>query len=138
MESTQDRLVRYLDDAWAVEKSLASSLQDMAGDVDDPTLKSLFEDHRRVTEQQAENLATRIRALGQEPSGGKSFLAQATAKVGDPLHAPKDDLDKPTQYLIKAFAAEHLELAMYRALDAYAQAVGAPERARLAPQRSQQ
>jgi len=138
MESQLERLARYLDDALAVERSLASSLEDMAGDVDDRALKALFEDHRRVTQQQASNLEARIRALGQEPSSTKGFLSQAAAKVGDMLHAPKDDLDKPTQYLVKAFAAENLELAMYRALEVYAEAVGDQDTVRLARQHSQQ
>jgi ferritin-like metal-binding protein YciE len=43
MESTHERVIRYLDDAWAVEKSLVDKLRDMAEEVNDDRIRSLFE-----------------------------------------------------------------------------------------------
>jgi ferritin-like metal-binding protein YciE len=138
MESTQDRLIRYLDDAWAVEKALVSALNDMADEVNDPQVRALFQEHRQVTHDQEERLEARIRALGKEPSGGKGFFNQMVAKIGDVLHAAHDEYDKTAQDLMKAYATENFECAMYQSLASYATAIGDTETAQLARQHLQQ
>lgn len=131
-ESTSERLVRYLDDAWSVEKAIVGMLRDMAQEVKDPAIGALFDEHRRETEQQVELLDARIRALGKQPSATKGFLHQAMAKLGDAFRSAHDEYDKETESLMKGYATEHFEMAMYTALQAYADAVGDPETARLA------
>ena len=138
MEGTQDRLIRYLDDAWAVEKALVNVLQDMAEEVNDPQVQSLFQEHRQVTHQQEERLEARIRALGKEPSGAKGFFNQMMGKVGDAMHAAHDEYEKTTQDLMKGYATENFECAMYQSLEAYANAIGDTETAQLARQHLQQ
>jgi len=134
MESTQDRLIRYLDDAWAVEKALVVALNDMAEEVNDPQVRALFQEHRQVTHDQEERLEARIRALGKEPAGSKGFFNQMVAKIGDALHAAHDEYDKTTQDLMKAYATENFECAMYQSLESYATAIGDTETAELARQ----
>lgn len=138
MESTHERLIRYLDDAWAVEKALVDKLRDMADEVIDDRIRSLFAEHRTVTHQQEENLEARIRALGEEPSGGKGFFSQMMGKIGEAMHTAEDDYDKTTQDLMKGFATENFEIAMYQALESYASAIGDSETAQLARQHMQQ
>jgi ferritin-like metal-binding protein YciE len=138
MESTHERLIRYLDDAWAVEKALVDKLRDMAEEVIDDRIRSLFAEHRTVTHQQEENLEARIRALGEEPSGGKGFFSQMMGKIGEAMHTAEDDYDKTTQDLMKGFATENFEIAMYQALESYANAIGDSETAQLARQHMQQ
>ena len=137
-ETKQERLIRYLDDAWAVEKALVAALKDMADEVNDPQVKALFEEHRTVTHAQEEALEARIRALGQEPSGGKGFFNQMVAKIGDVLHAAHDEYDKTSQDLMKGYATENFEMAMYEALESYSTAIGDTETATLARQHHQQ
>jgi ferritin-like metal-binding protein YciE len=132
MEDARERLVRYLDDAWAVEKALVASLEEMADKVNDLEVKSLFMEHRQVTHQQEEALEARIRALGEEPSGSKGVFNQLMGKIGDFLHRAKDDDDQTSQELMKAFATENFECAMYQSLEAYATAIGDSETAELA------
>src|SRR5579859_1385263 len=103
MESTHERLVRYLNDCWATEKALVDDLRDLADKSDMPEVKALFEEHRNVTHQQEEMLEARIRALGKEPSGGRSFVSQLTGKMGEALHRAHDDYDQTQQNLMKAF-----------------------------------
>src|SRR5262245_30161213 len=134
----RERLVHYLDDAWAVEKSLVTALRDMAKEVDDPDLRAMFEDHAGVTWQQEEALEARLRALGKEPSGMKGFFNQMMARMGDFMHAAHDQYDKQTTDLMKAYASEHLEIAMYESLGTYAQAIGDTVTADLAHQHQQQ
>ena len=131
-ESVQDRIIRYLDDAWAVEKALVSALRDMAADTHDPAVKALFEEHANLTHVQEELLEERIRALGAEPSGTKGFMNQMMAKASDMMNTGHDIYDKTTQDLIKAFATENLEMATYHSLETFATAVGDTETAQLA------
>lgn len=138
MESTRERLIRYLNDAWAVEKALVTDLGKMASEVDQGEISALFTDHCSVTHQQEENLEARIRALGGEPSGGKGFLSQMMSAVGGVLHAPKDECDQVTQDLIKAYASESFEIAMYSALESFATAIGDTETAQIASQHRRQ
>jgi len=137
-ESPQDRLLRYLNDAWAVEKELVGTLHKMAEEVVDPPLRALFAEHRDVTQRQRDALEARMRALRKEPSGGKGFFSQLLAKMWGALQAPQDDLDRIVQDLMKGFGTEHFEVAMYQALEAYARAIGDDETARLAAQHMQQ
>jgi len=138
MESNQDRLIRYLDDAWAVEKALVGMLKDMADEVNDASVKAAFQEHREVTHQQEENLEARIRALGKEPSGGKGFFNQMVGKIGDVIQGAHDPYDKTTQDLMKGFATENFEMAMYQSLESYANAIGDTATAELARQHFQQ
>lgn len=138
MENPQERLLRYLDDAWAVEKALVSALKDMANDANDPTVQALFQEHSVMTHQQEEDLEARIRALGGEPSGSKGFMNQMMAKVTDMMNSAHDDYDKTTQDLMKSYATENFEMAMYESLASYANAVGDTETAALAERIFQQ
>ncbi len=138
MESVRDRLVRYLDDAWAVEKALVGMLKDMAAEVDDPEVRAMFEEHSRMTHDQEENLEARIRALGEEPSGSKGFFNMLMGKIGDMMQGAHDPYDKTTQDLVKSFAVENFEMGMYQALEAYANAIGDAETAQLARQHFEQ
>jgi ferritin-like metal-binding protein YciE len=132
METAQERMVRYLDDAWAVEKALVNALDSMANEVTDPVVRALFEEHRIVTHQQEENLEARIRALGEEPSGTKGFFSSMMSRIGELLHRPYDDYDQVTQDLMKQYGVENFEMAMYESMAVYAEAIGDTASAQLA------
>ena len=138
MQDNRERLIRYLNDMWAVEKALVGTLKDMADEVSDPQLKAMFEQHRQETHQQEENLEARIRALGEEPKKVEGFFHQVGAKMGDALDAGHAHYEKNVQDLMKAYATEHLEMAMYQALEAFASAIGDTETAQLALRHLQQ
>lgn len=132
------RLLRYLNDAWAAEKTLLDTLQTLAEEVADPALHDILQEHRRTTDTQKQALETRLRALGEEPSGGPGFFSQLLTRLGDALHRPADDHDRRLQALMKGFAAEQFVAALYHALAAYAEAVGEGETARLAAEHLRQ
>jgi ferritin-like metal-binding protein YciE len=138
METQRERLIRYLDDAWAVEKALVDNLRSMADEVNDPQVRTLFEQHAQVTKSHEEALETRIRALGEEPSGTKGWFNRMIAWLGDALQGAHDEYDKTTQDLMKAYASENFEIAMYTALEAYADAIGDRETVELARRHRQQ
>lgn len=131
-EGGRERLLRYLNDAWSVETTLLDTLQKMADEVEDPQLKALFVEHRATTARQQEALGVRLRELNREPSGGKGFFNRLVGGIWEGLHRPGDDLDRTAQDLMKSYATEHFEVAMYQALDACATAVGDGTTAELA------
>jgi len=131
-EEARERLIRYLNDAWAVEKTLVEMLQTMAEEVADPELRSLLQEHQSVTRQQKHNLEARLHSLGKTPSGGKGFFDQMLARVWDAMSPPRDELDRTLHDLMKGLGTEHFEIAMYQALEALALAVGDEETTRLA------
>src|SRR5437762_1961608 len=127
MESSQKRLLRYLDNLWAVEKALVESLKQMAHDVNDSEARDLLDQHAQVTWQQEEALEARIRALGDEPSGTKGFLSTMLGRISEMVQATQDEYDRTTQDAIKAYTSEQFEMAMYQALEAYADSIGDSE-----------
>jgi ferritin-like metal-binding protein YciE len=133
MDESQDRLVRYLQDAHAAEVGIADTLEQFASDAEGADeVHHLFREHLGVTRSQIDRLETRLQELGARPSGGKGFFNSLMAKVGEIMHGAHDDYDRNTQNLIKAYATEHMEQGMYASLIAYSEAAGDDETAALA------
>src|SRR4051812_16051039 len=130
--SVQDIIKRYLQDAIAAENSFESQLRSFAKEGDDPTAQQLFAQHAEETRSQIDRLTARLQALGESPSGIKSFMAHMfnfapkTASIGH------EEAERTTQNLMIAHAVEHSEVGMYEALAVVAEAVGDNVTARLA------
>jgi ferritin-like metal-binding protein YciE len=141
VEAPADRLVRYLNEAYAAEAGLAESMEKMAGDSIDPEVRSLFEAQRGLARQQEAELAARLKELKHTPSrsAGKGFFGQLFDRIGGMFTTPTgDDLDKTVRHLIEGYAQAHAALALYQALEAYAVAVGDSETAALAARHREQ
>lgn len=123
-DENKERLVRYLNDAWSVENALVSALDKQAKKCEDPELEQMYSQHARMTETQRERLATRLADLGEKPSSGKGMFTTLMATIADMLHTPHDEFDEQAQVLMKTYAIEHLECAMYRSLESFAEAIG--------------
>lgn len=134
MESTQDKLIRYLQDAHAAEVGTKKALEGMLNDDKPADVKALVQQHVMETDRQAQRLEQRLRALGSEPSDSKGFFNSMFAKVSEMMNAAHDREDQNTQDLIKAYATEHLERGMYESLIAFATAIGDNETAQIARQ----
>lgn len=132
MEGQIGRLTRYLDEAWAVEKALVSTLDKLAATTSDPTVKALFVEHRRTTHKQEERLEERLRDFGKQPSATKGFFNTMLSKMSEAIYPAHDDVEKVTQDLMLLFAVENFEAAMYQSLRAYADTIGDHETVRLA------
>lgn len=133
-EDAKQRLIRYLQDAHAAEVGIEEALDGFAEETDDPQIKMIFAEHRLLTKSQADRLEARLQTLGARTSGGKGFATRMIAKAGELMNVAQDDYDRNTQHLVRAYATEHFERAMYEALHAYATAVGDVETATLARQ----
>jgi len=134
MQNSNDRLIRYVQDAHAAEVGIANMLEEAISGANNLQVKSTLREHLDVTRVQAQRLETRLHALGGDTSSGKGFLNSLMGKVSDLVNMGHDDYDKTTQDLIKSFATEHLEMGMYSSLEAYATAFGDMETAALARQ----
>ncbi len=132
METSRERLIRYLQDAHAAETGIADALEGFASDCDDPDIQDIYKDHLLLTISQARRLEDRLRLLDAAPSSTKGFLNSIMAKASEFVQPARDDYDRNTQNLIKAYATEHLEMAMYASLYAFATAVGDTDTANLA------
>jgi len=131
-EDVKEQVLRYLNDAYAVEVGGLSSLKDLAESSTDSDLRQAVTDHIAVTQSQADRLRARILALGGDKSEAKGFLNTIIGKGSDLLNRFHSHEDKMTQDVIKAYALEHFEVGMYISLKAYADAVGDLETAQLA------
>lgn len=132
MENTRERLIRYLEDAWAIENGLITHLKEMAEEVNDAQIQTILMEHRAVTMQQKDRLEARINALGKEPSTGKGFLTQLLGRIGEKMHSSYDSQDRTVQNLLQCYAVENFEVAMYEAMESYANIIGDTETAELA------
>jgi len=131
-EDTQKRMVRYLNDAHAMEMGALVALQDIASRANDPEVKHIMDDLSAITQTQIERLTQRIRAYGGSVSVQKGAFNSALAKGHRITNAFHDQADKETQDLIKAYSASYLEVGTYTSMAAYSRAIGDMETARLA------
>ncbi len=132
METPQERLLRYLDDAHAAEVGIGDMLRSLIDRTNSMQAKTAFQEHLAVTQNQAQRLEQRLISLGGKTSGGKGILNSIMGKVSELVNAGHDDYDKTTQDLIKAYSTEYLEIGMYTSLKAYAEQLGDAETAALA------
>src|SRR5690348_16342844 len=116
MEDPRDRLIRYLDDACAMENGAATVLQTFLDEVTYPDAKKDMEAHLLAAKDHALALEKRLRELGGQPSTSKSFFNSLMGKLTDILHAAHDAYDKTTQDLIKGYGMDHLRVGAYAAL----------------------
>jgi ferritin-like metal-binding protein YciE len=132
MQSAQERLVKYLDDAWAVEKSLRTVFKDFRKEITDAELTALFESLEGEAYTHEEALEALLRARGEEPTGGKGLLNQIFAKTLDILHAAHDEYEKAVTDLMKAYTITRFQTAIYEAIRSYATSLGESEVAQIA------
>lgn len=132
METPQERLLRYLDDAHAAEVGIEDMLRAAIDHTNSVQAKAAFQEHLGVTQAQAQRLEQRLISLGGKTSGGKSILNSIMGKVSDLVNVGHDEFDKTTQDIIKGYSTEHLEIGMYTSLKAYAEQLGDNETVALA------
>jgi ferritin-like metal-binding protein YciE len=125
-----EQLVRYLQDAHAIESQalqLLSAAPALAGDGD---LRKAFEEHLEETRAQQAAVEARLSAHGARPSRFKSVLLRVGGlNLGGFFGAQPDT---PLKLAGFAFAFEHLEVAAYEQLRRVAERAGDEETARLA------
>jgi ferritin-like metal-binding protein YciE len=124
LEPAQDRVARYLNNAWAIEDGHLDALKTMVEEVIDPALRDALAEQGQTTRRQKLNLEERLRELGRSAPGGKGLFARLLAGIWGGMGRPADDYDRTMQHVMKAYGAAHFQVAMYRILAAIAAAAG--------------
>ena len=134
LESQQEKIERYLDDAIALEAASILALKDMATDAVSHDETLLYQAHHTESESQKQRLEARLMALGgaSERLGLKDMMNRIGTAATNLLHAGKNDVEKDTRNLLQAYAMESLEVAVYEALYTAAETSGDAETALLA------
>ncbi len=131
-ENKQKRMVRYLNDAHAMEIGGLVALKDISARATDPEVKQTMDTLGAIAQTQIGRLAERIRACGGSVEATKGVVNSALAKGHRITNAFHDQADKETQDVIKAYAASFVEIGAYTSMAAYAGAIGDTETSRLA------
>jgi ferritin-like metal-binding protein YciE len=127
-----EKLVEYIDDAYAMEQNVLRMLDGMIGTTEDPQMKRSLERHKKQTEQQAERLKERLRDHGASPSAVK----EAGGVVGALMKSVVDVArgEKAGRNARDGYATEHMEIASYEMLERVARMAGDKETAAVARQ----
>ncbi|MEN3340873.1 MAG: hypothetical protein V7644_277 [Actinomycetota bacterium] len=122
MTAIEEKLVEYIDDAYAMEQNVLRMLDSMIGTTDDPQMKRSLERHRKQTEQQAERLEECLREHGASPSA----IKEAGGVIGAMMKSVVDVArgDKVGRNARDGFATEHMEMASYQLLERVARKAG--------------
>lgn len=131
-DGARDRLIRYLNDAGAVEREQYGLLQALIDATPDADLRAEFEGHRATGQAHREAVESRVRALGGEPAAGRGLLGTIVTRVWDVLQKPRDGGPDAVEDLLKALSAAEFEVGLYRAIHALARTAGDDETAALA------
>jgi ferritin-like metal-binding protein YciE len=129
-ERIQEKLVRFIQDAIAMEESVAESLTSMAETSGDPVLLDLLEGHLAETEGQVGRLRLRLEAHGE----GSSLLKEIGGSFQAALKGVAEMArgDRPARTARDVYATEHMEIATYELLERVAAAAGDEETAQVA------
>src|SRR5947208_1224885 len=132
MAALEEKLVEYIDDAYAMEQNVLRMLDSMIGTTEDPQMKRALERHRKQTEKQAERLEERLREHGASPSrvkqagGIMGALMKSVVDMARGASAGRNARD--------GFATEHMEIASYELLERVAKKAGDRRTAKVARQ----
>lgn len=128
----EEKLVKHIDEAYAMEQNVLRMLDGMISSTEDAEMRSELEQHKRVTEQQAERLEKRLEAHDAAPS----VIKEAGGILGALMKGAVDMArsDKAGRNARDGFATEHMEIASYELLERVAKRAGDSETAAVARQ----
>jgi ferritin-like metal-binding protein YciE len=132
MAALQEKLVEYIDEAYAMEQNVLRMLESMIGTTSDPQIKRSLERHKKETEQQAERLVECLAQHGTSPSKVKAASGIVGAVMKSVLDVARGD--KAGRNARDGFATEHLEIAAYQMLERVAKKAGDKKTAAVARQ----
>lgn len=116
-------LLAWLNDAYAMEKALIPILENHARDARDyPHIRAKDLEHLEQTRHHADLVKGCIERLGESPSTTKAALGSLIGTMNSVATGPFED--ELVKNFLSDYAAEHLEIASYKALIAAAHEVG--------------
>jgi chromosome segregation ATPase len=118
-ETPRERILRHLEQAWAVKVAVADALQSMADEVVQRELRAALAAQRELTQKQKQELEERLRVLGGEPRSS-SVLQRLVGWMWESWQREPDDYDRALQDLVKAITAQQAEGTIARILEVLA------------------
>jgi ferritin-like metal-binding protein YciE len=133
MQNPRETLLGWLNDAYAMERGLENVLENHANDAKDmPQAESRIRQHLEETRRHAELVQGLVERMGGSTSTVKTTMGKVTGFFqGMSTGASPDELVKNG---LSDYAAEHFEIASYRALIEGARALGETEVVRVCEQ----
>lgn len=130
MREPRETLISWLNDAYALERSLVEVLENHAKDAKDhPEAARRITQHLEETKMHAERVKECVERLGGSTSSVKTAMGKVSGFFqGLSTGTAPDEMVKNA---LSDYAAEHFEIASYRALIAGARALGETEVARV-------
>lgn len=123
-------LVAELQDAHAMETSVADMLDGMIEVTEDPEMLADLRHHRDETRRHEQLVAARLAAYGEESSKVKDLAAHGGAFLKGLVDMARDRT--PAQVARDGFMTEHLEIAAYEELERLAERASDEETAEVA------
>ena len=129
-----EKLVQYLNEAYGKEKELETALEAHIGMTDRAPYKKRLKEHLKETKAHARKLEQRIKKLGGSPQGTQAIVGKATAAVKGTIHMVRGHghEEKLLKNAKTEYSEEAEEIATYTAIEAFAEAVGDRQTAKLA------
>jgi len=135
MESLRDLYLEELKDVYNAEKQLVKALPKMAKNASHEELRTAFEEHLAVTEEQVRRLETIFEDLGKPARGKKCVGMEGLLAEGQEMMQEDMEPEVLDAALISAAQrVEHYEIAAYGTLRTYARQLGLENHAELLQQ----
>lgn len=128
MKSLEDAFVHELQDMLSAEQQLVKALPKMAKKASSPELKAAFEEHLKVTEQQAQRIKNVFESLGRSSKAEKCEGMSGIIKEGESVISKGGEPEVMDAELIAAAQkVEHYEIAAYGTICEWAEQLGFDE-----------
>lgn len=135
LEHLMDLYVDELRDVYNAEKQILRALPQMAQKAAHDELRTAFDDHRAVTEEQVKRLETIFDDLKLAPTGKKCLGMEGLIAESEEIIQEGADPDVLDAAMISsAQRVEHYEIAAYGSLRTYANQLGLKDHASLLQQ----
>lgn len=135
LEHLMDLYVDELKDVYNAEKQILRALPKMARNASHDELRTAFENHEAMTQEQVKRLETIFDDLKVPKRGKKCRGMEGLLEEGEEMMGEAADADVRDAAMISAAQrVEHYEIAAYGTLRTYADQLGLKEHARLLQQ----
>lgn len=119
----QEKLVKYIEDAYALENHLVETLRKHAEQAQEfPAIQAKIRQHLAETEQHRQRMADRLAAFNRKPSAIKGALSAVMGNTVGVVSGARPDV--MAMNARDEYVTEHLEIASYTLLIAIARAFG--------------
>ncbi|HEX6308514.1 MAG TPA: DUF892 family protein [Longimicrobiales bacterium] len=130
LSPAEERLLAWLNDAYALEKAQIPILENHAADAErQPHVREKHLEHLERTKHHAKRVKQCIKELGRKPSKAKDAMGRISGAMSSLSTEPFDD--EVVRNFLADFAAENLEIASYEAIITAAKDAGHDKIARI-------